>query len=255
MDSLEHSSSRTFDLLARRLEGVPYTSAERGRLLYDFVCHSRSSSILELGCAHGVSTCYLAGGLDTRADGRGSIQTMDLANSFDREPNLFELLDRTGLGEYVTAEFDNRGYLWTLYEAIASSTSRHGVCKPKFDFCFLDGAHSWATDGCAFFLVDKLLRPGGWILFDDLTWTFGTSRILGGSPRVRAMTAEERDTPQVGAVFDLLVSQHPQYETLRWENWGWARKRQVKRETPEFGWPQLVSLLPQGHAGSSHEGT
>ncbi|HXS48116.1 MAG TPA: hypothetical protein VN756_11735 [Solirubrobacterales bacterium] len=39
-----------------------------------------------------------------------------------------------------------------------------------------------------------------------------------------------------------------EYETLCWENWGWARKRPV--EGPEFGWPQLESLLAQNHAGS-----
>ena len=48
----------------------------------------------------------------------------------------------------------------------------------KYDFCFIDGAHTWDTDGFAFCLVDRMLRPGGWIIFDDLNWTHAHSPTL-----------------------------------------------------------------------------
>jgi hypothetical protein len=30
---------------------------------------------------------------------------------------------------------------------------------------------NWDTDGPSLFLVDRLLRPGGWIVFDDIEWS------------------------------------------------------------------------------------
>ncbi|MGL5809687.1 MAG: hypothetical protein ACRCYQ_07075, partial [Nocardioides sp.] len=74
-----------------------------------------------------------------------------------------------------------------------------------FDFAFIDGAHSWFVDGLAFFLVDKLLKPGAWVLFDDLDWTYATSPTLSQTELVRSMPEDERNTPQIGKVFELLV--------------------------------------------------
>lgn len=43
---------------------------------------------------------------------------------------------------------------------------------------------------------------------------------------VKAMPDDERNTAQVGKVFDLLVCGHQQYGQSRVdESWGWARKK------------------------------
>ena len=82
------------------------------------------------------------------------------------------------------------------------------------------------TDGLAFYLVEKLLLPGAWLLFDDLDWTYATSPALRDTERVREMPEDERTTPQIGKVFDLLVRQHPAFDSFRVEGaWGWAHKR------------------------------
>lgn len=45
----------------------------------------------------------------------------------------------------------------------------------RFDFVYLDGAHTFAIDGLAFFMVDLFLKPGGLLFFDDLHWTIERS--------------------------------------------------------------------------------
>ena len=62
-----------------------------------------------------------------------------------------------------------KSYLWRLMKIIEQNS------EPIYDFIFIDGGHDWYTTGYAFFLVDKLLKPGGYILFDDLDWTVYTS--------------------------------------------------------------------------------
>src|SRR5438270_13885352 len=83
---------------------------------------------------------------------------------------------------------------------------------PCLDFCFIDGGHTWETDGFAFFLVDRLLRPGRWIVLDDIEWSFADSPSLRDTERVWAMTEDESTEHQVRKVVDLLVRTTPGYE-------------------------------------------
>ena len=71
-----------------------------------------------------------------------------------------------GLGHRVTIHREINSYTWFLKKKIAGQ-SANGKCEPCYDFCFIDGAKNWTIDGLAFFLVDKLLKADGWILFDD----------------------------------------------------------------------------------------
>lgn len=215
-----------FEAVAEQLGGVGgvgATTPAQGRVLHDFVLSSGVRDVLELGFAHGNSTCYIAAALAER--GNGSVLTIDRAEARQRRPSIIDLLEQTGLGSFVTPVFAESSYTWELMRLLEQQREGRGT-RPRFDFAFIDGAHSWETDGLAFFLVDKLLKPGGWILFDDVHWTFAGSPTMRGTEMVSAMPESERTTPQVMRVFGLLVMQHPGYDEFRIEgNWAWARKR------------------------------
>ena len=49
------------------------------------------------------------------------------------------------------------------------------------------------------------------ILFDDLDWTYAKSPSQKDSPHVKRKPEEEKTTPQVRKVFELLVKPHPSY--------------------------------------------
>jgi predicted O-methyltransferase YrrM len=234
------------DRLQQLLADLRYpalTSAEEGRKLYDFVLESDAEDILELGFAHGTSSCYMAAALDERGTGR--VLTIDRVSAVQREPNILRLLSHTGLGEYVEPVFANTSYNWELMKLIQDRTSGGGT-EPSFDFCFIDGAHTWETDGLAFFLVDKLLRPGGWILFDDVHWTYAGSPALKDTEKVRAMPDDERTTPQVMKVLSLLAMQHPDYPELRVRgNWAWIGKATADGSRPPAAGVVERLVLPQ----------
>jgi predicted O-methyltransferase YrrM len=196
--------------------GIPYICPDRGREIYEFIRRERPNSVLELGFAHGVSSCYIAAALKDNGSGRLTTIDLPIARTFD--PHIEELLERAGLLDWVHPIYTPTSYTWELMHLLENQRQGEWV----FDFAFIDGAHSWFVDGLAFFLVDMLLKPGGWMLFDDLDWTFAT---IGELDFVRSMTEDERNTPQVGKVFDLLVRRHPGYGELRIDgSWGWARK-------------------------------
>lgn len=196
---------------------TPYMTQAQGERLADLVRSNQVRAVLELGFAHGVSTCYLAAAV--RQEG-GQVVTIDLECVRTLEPNVEELLEKCGLRSSATVYFEPTSYTWRLMRMLEEDPT------PRFDLCYIDGAHSWFVDGFAFFLVDRLLRPGGWIVFDDLDWTYATSPRLADIPTVRAMPADERETAHIRKVWDLLVKPHPAYGEFRVEgSWATTRKQ------------------------------
>jgi predicted O-methyltransferase YrrM len=196
------------------------TSEAGGRMLYEFVLGSGAEDVLELGFAHGTSTAYLAAALHER--GGGLVTTLDRREALQREPNIHAVLGRLGLAELVRPILAERSYVWELMRLLRERAAE-GPSGPWFDFCFVDGPHTWEVDGFAFFLVDKLLRPDRWLLFDDLHWTQASSP---AQDLADDGSEEERTTAQIELVFDLLVREHPDYPLHRLlGNYAWAYKR------------------------------
>jgi predicted O-methyltransferase YrrM len=219
MDPTEHpvppELSARLDEVAAQLGDTPnMTRLQAGHLASLMVGHGLRD-VLELGFAHGAGTSYLAA--IARHQG-GSVTSVDRPDSRDRRPDAETSLRRTGAGPEVRLVRDAAGYNWALKSMLEDGQGE------RFDLCYLDGAHDWANDGLAFFLVDRLLRPGGWIVFDDVSWTFATSSVRD-EDWVRAMTREEQTQAQVRKVWELLVLTHPNYGSFVEESdWAMARK-------------------------------
>jgi predicted O-methyltransferase YrrM len=203
--------------LANVLAGIPHMTPEQGQTVTDFICEHELRHCLELGFAHGVGTAYIT--CAVQALGSGSVTAIDLEAARRRQPDIYTTLTRAGLDPaMVEIYFESSCYTWRLMKFLEAG--RAGT----FDFIYLDGAHAWAPDGFAFLLGKRLLRPGGWILFDDINWTF-ESPALERFDFVRRMSPEERHTPQVRKIWDLLVRPDPDFdELIERDDWAFARK-------------------------------
>lgn len=193
---------------------------EQGAIVYRHIRETRPTQVLELGTAHGASAAYIAAALEE--NGTGHLTTVDQSGT-DYAPA--DLLGSIGLARWVSIVVrEDSSYDWFLKGQIEDRSDAAGNCEPFYDFCYLDGAHHWTIDGLAVFLVEKLLKPGGWLLLDDLEWSYAASP-SGANPPFR-MSTEERVQPHMRAVFDLLVRQHPNFTQFRVQdgNWGWAQK-------------------------------
>lgn len=203
--------------IREKVDGFPHMDFTKAKVITKIIIEERFQNLLELGFRHGVSSCYMAGALDEL--GGGNITTIDLVNARRAEPNIEQLLSSLGLTEFATVFYEPTSYTWRLMKMIEEDPS------PRFDFCYIDGAHSWFTDGFAFFLVDRLLKPGGRIIFDDLYWTYESSPTLRHTEKVKLMPQDEKSTSQILKIFELLVKTHPSYgEFLAKDGWGYARK-------------------------------
>jgi predicted O-methyltransferase YrrM len=203
-----------FEEVNRLVAGTKYMSSTQGRLVYEFLVGQKLGRVLELGFAHGKSTCYLAAAAD-ELGGDAHVLTMDRVGVLDREPNIHQLLERCGLANRVTPVIAETSYTWELMKLLDRDP------QPRFDFAYIDAGHTWDVTGFGFLLVDRLMAPGGWVLFDDLDWTLASSPTM----RERRIPEEQRTMPQVRKVFELLVRTHPDYEEVHErDGWGWARK-------------------------------
>jgi predicted O-methyltransferase YrrM len=206
-------------LVLGRFRGLPSMSAAHAARMEAFLREHRPRDCLELGFQHGKSSAVIAATL--RDLGCGHLTTVDREDARAHRPNIEAVLGELGLRAWVTVHYEPRSYTWRLMKLIEAHP------EPAFDFCYIDGGHSWDVTGYAFCLVDRLLRPGGWVLFDDLDWTFermaAPDRELPGF--LRQMPEEERATPQVRRVWDLLVRRHQDFDVLAEdEQWGLAQK-------------------------------
>jgi len=202
-----------------RLGTLPYMKLPQARIIYDLITGNRLCNCLELGFFHGVSTAYIAGAIQDL--GEGGVTTIDLKNAANREPNIEWVLSVTSLRDLVRVYLEDRSFNWRLMRLLEEGRFE------SFDFCYLDGGHSWYDTGFAFCLVDRLLKPEGWVVFDDLHYTFRRSSNRD-KPWVKRMPEEEQTEPQVQRAFELLVEANPNFgDFRRMGEFGFARKREA----------------------------
>ena len=227
-----------FDRAAQILAGVPYMAPLQGRRIYDHIREAKPQKVLELGTAHGASAGYIAAALAANAE--GSLTTVDSERADYASPTPVEVLARLGLADRVElVRVPDSSYTWFLRDQIGARSDEAGNCRPLYDFCFLDGAHNWTIDGLSAFLVEKLLRPGGWLLLDDLDWTYASYEDVYGvaaGAKMHPFSDRERREPHVRSVWELIVKQHPAFTQFQEDDdgWGWAKKAPDRPRTLEL---------------------
>ena len=210
------------------------TSPERGAELYEFVRAHGCRSCLELGFFQGAGSVYIGAALE--ANGDGYLTAVDLPSALELTPTAQEIIKRAGLEHRVEQVNHPSGYNWFLHDRLREQL-RGDRYESLYDFVFLDGGHTWGRDALAFLLVDHLLKPGGWLLIDDLDWLVDDPSIPGGAP----------PSTHVQEIWDLLVVTHPGYDELRTDgSSGWAHKALSAN-------PPIRTIYRQDLLGSARE--
>ena len=143
--------------------------------------------------------------------GDGEVHVFDFD---DRLAPVVERLSAAGHANVVAHPNSRRlmdSYNWSLMRLLAEHDG------PVFDYVFLDGAHTWALDALAFCLIDRLLAPGGYVDFDDYSWTLAGSPSMRPEvfPDVRRLYSDEQiNRAQIALVVDLLVRRDPSYSEV-----------------------------------------
>ena len=106
-------------------------------------------------------------------------------------------------------QFDS--YNWNLSNMIFEMRKKNeaGI----FDVVYLDGAHTLHHDGLAVCLLKELIKDGGFLILDDLFWSYNVS------PKMREVgdqffSEEQVTDQQILRVQELFLSNDPKFERL-----------------------------------------
>ena len=247
--------SRAFDELVGLIDGVPWMSRDQGWRVWEHFRTNRPVDVLDIGTCYGTSAAYMAGALRENGSG-GRVVTVDSA-LFDDQADVKiwcqALWEKCGLTDMIEpVRITHSNYAWWLAEQVRRQTGPDCVCEPLFDFVYLDGAKWLPLDGVSVVLIATLLRPGGWLLMDDLDWRYANAGdglpVVTQGENAYPLSQKEIDTPHLRVVFDNVVRNHPSFtEFVDQGVWGWAKKGEqgaVKTVTKqEWVLPPGVSRL------------
>lgn len=144
--------------------GASVTLTE-GRFLQRIISRVKPTQMLEVGLAFGISALFAELALAANGLPYRHIVIDPLQSSFE-EAGL-RLLAETGYRDAV--EFHDRGSEFAL-PALAHEGR-------KIDLAFIDGWHTFDHTLVDFFYVNRMLKVGGVIVFDDANWP-SVARVL-----------------------------------------------------------------------------
>lgn len=133
-------------------------NAEIGNLLQKLITEKRPTVTMEIGLAYGLSTLCICEAL-VKVGGKRHI-AIDAFQS--------TLWSGIGLHHVRAAGFGN---LVELREELSQDALPRLVAEGvKVDFAYIDGTHTFDQKIVDFFYVDRILKVGGIIAFDDCDW-------------------------------------------------------------------------------------
>ncbi len=151
-----------------------WCSESKGAILVDIILRSRPHIILEIGVWGGKSLVPMASALKSLGQGVAyGIDPWDNMASIEEttEPaniNFWAQVDHKGVKRTLEHRIDAFGL--SPYIRLIETTSEHAEPIQNIDILHIDGNHS---DKTSYFDTMKwvpLVRSGGWIIFDDMTW-------------------------------------------------------------------------------------
>jgi predicted O-methyltransferase YrrM len=134
-------------------------SREEAEMLFETVTSVDPVTTLEIGLGYGFSAMVICEAADRAKSGRRHI-VIDPHQVKHWNGEGLANLRAAGHGEYI--EFHERRSYEVLPELLGSGL--------EVDFAFIDGWHTFDFVFVDFFFVDKTLRRGGVVAFDDADW-------------------------------------------------------------------------------------
>jgi Methyltransferase domain len=164
-------------------------------------------NIAEFGIWQGGTSAQFAKFLDNK----GQLHLFDFADNVSSVKELLATAGYKNVHGWGCSYKHLDSYNWPLRLILEQQPDL------KFDYVYLDGAHTWAVDALTFFLCDMVLNVGGFIEFDDYDWRLrGSSLDPTKVPVIGDQyTDSQIDDLQVKAIVDLIVRRKPNYREIR----------------------------------------
>lgn len=135
-------------------------------------------------------TCRLAHDLDAL-----KAMTESEINFYGNTPRLFD------------------SYAWTIGRQMLARV-RSGEPTEIWDCVYLDGAHTFPIDAPTACCLKEMIKPGGYLVFDDMNWTLGGSPTCNNPEYRSRFNSEQMGEAHVSMVVDLFMRPDGRFEEL-----------------------------------------
>lgn len=134
---------------------------------------------------------------------------------FDFDDTILSAKNKLSIFENRVTYFENSYKLCDSYNYNLLNIIKENN-QPIYDYAFLDGAHTFAIDALSYFLLDILLKPGGYLDFDDYDWTLKNSSLDPSIVKETSLcyTDLQIETMQVKDIVDNLIKRNPNYKEI-----------------------------------------
>lgn len=172
-----------------------------------YINHFQPRVIAELGIYKGDTSIQIARMMQ---EWNGALHVFDFEHRIAEFRERVSKEELRGVVYHPNSDKYQDSYCWSLAKYVSSEAT-------TFNYVFIDGAHTWNIDALAFLLVDRILRQGGIVDFDDYHWTIEASPSMNPNAWPIAndlYTAEQMKIRQVKMIIDKLVRLDPRYVEL-----------------------------------------
>lgn len=144
----------------------------------------------------------------------------DVYYCFDYQDTLQDLKSDLESGKFdfkcTINAFGNSHDEWDSYNWNLSSMifdMRKKELRGIFDVVYLDGTHAFLYDGLAICMLKELIKTGGFLILDDLGWTFSGSK-WGQNFGVGRLPKFQMDDMQILRAQEIFLRNDPFFEKL-----------------------------------------
>ncbi|NHK27260.1 class I SAM-dependent methyltransferase [Parvularcula flava] len=167
--------------------------------------------IAEVGVGIGATTLALLKWMDHK----GKLDIFDFHASVNDLAGDLEKMGFSNFRKFGNTRRTYDGYAWNL--ALLAAEALKNGSDGIYDFVYLDGAHAYWQDAPAACALKVLVKPSGYILFDDYDWTFAGSPSMNAKVmphQVNHYTDEQMETKQVRLVCEIFFDPDPNWEEV-----------------------------------------
>ena len=189
-----------------------------GKLLYELLTENHLIRGLEVKPDPSLSTLYLAAAVSENQGGTlTSVWHTPLRPSYD----VVQALSDADLSTFVSIYEEPSSYNWRLMKLLKDGHFE------SYDFCVIEAGMSWYSVGFACCLMERLLKPGGWIVIDNLRFNYKDSHMFNRK-WISTKPEEELTACQASLAFELLIQSSPFFQNHRiHDSVGFAQKTQA----------------------------
>lgn len=171
-------------------------------------------SVAEVGIGIGATSREIA----KMMKGKGALHLFDYEETVAKVEQMLRsegLVDGITVVAHGNTHLTYDSYSWHLAKLALGELSRGGT--GIYDLAYLDGGHVFHHDAPACIALKELIRPGGYLVLDDVHWSFAKSRSANPErkPEIRKRyTQDQIETSHVMLVDRLIMKTDARFEQI-----------------------------------------